>query len=132
MNDRDQIERLHETDMAASRSGDYRTLRRIVSDDAVVLPPGAPALRGKTLLDEAFGRMAAATPEIEVLDYQLLFEDVTVSGDYAIEWGYIRGKTRHRTTGDESSEEWKVLRVLRRDAAGNWQVFRSMWNATGR
>jgi ketosteroid isomerase-like protein len=34
------IERLHQKDMQASRAGDFETLRSIMTDEAVILPPG--------------------------------------------------------------------------------------------
>jgi hypothetical protein len=45
------IEALHQKDMAASKSGDYETLRSVMSDDAVLMPPGGKRLQGKAELD---------------------------------------------------------------------------------
>ncbi len=123
------IEELHRRDMRASREGDFRTLRSIMSDDAVVMPPGGRATRGRAELDRSFSRMAEAMGSVEVLEYVLDFEEVKVLGDYAFEWGTIRGASRMRD-GDGSVERssYKVMRILQRQPDGEWKVHRTIWN----
>jgi ketosteroid isomerase-like protein len=52
--DLERIEELHQADMQASKKGDHRTLRGLMSDDAVVLPPGGRMIRGREALDQSF------------------------------------------------------------------------------
>jgi uncharacterized protein (TIGR02246 family) len=126
--DLERIEELHRADMQASKAGDYRTLRTLMSDDAVVLPPGGRMLRGKQALDESFARMARAVPATEVLDYRFEWHEVQVCGDYAFEWGYIVGAERSRSTGEVTSERYQAMRVLQRQQDGNWKVHRTIWS----
>ena len=131
MHDRDDLElidALHRADMEASRSGDYRTLRSLMSDDAVVLPPGGRMMRGREALDRSFAAMARATPSTEVLEYRFDWHEVEVCGDYAFEWGYIVGRERSLTTGEETAERHHVMRVLQRQDDGAWKVHRTIWN----
>ena len=122
------IDALHRTDMEASRRGDYRTLRSVMSDDAVVLPPGGRMMRGRDALDRSFAAMAQATPTTEVLEYRFDWHEVQVCGDYAFEWGYIIGRERSLATGEEMAERYHVMRVLQRQADGEWKVHRTIWN----
>jgi len=122
------IRDLHEIDRRASLARDFETLRSILSDDAVVLAPGAPPLAGRRAIDENFRQMVETLQEIEVLDYELDFEEVRVFGDYAYEWGRIRGTLRDPATGEERQNAFKVLRILRREADGRWRIYRTMWN----
>ena len=122
------IDELHRADMEASRAGDYRTLRSLMSDDAVVLPPGGRMLRGREALDESFARMAQVTPATEVLEYQFDWYEIEVCGGYAFEWGYISGRERSRSTGEVSSERYQVMRILQRQPDGAWKVHRTIWN----
>ena len=122
------IEALHEADVRASKAGDYRTLRSIMSDDAVVLPPGGRLIRGREALDRSFAAMSATESPTEVLEYRFDWQEIRVLGDYAFEWGYIHGKERHKTSGTISSELYQVMRILQRQPDGSWKVHRTIWN----
>ncbi|MBX7152148.1 SgcJ/EcaC family oxidoreductase [bacterium] len=124
--DLEAIRRLHEKDMAASKQGDYQTLRSIMSDDAVVLPPGGKMIRGKDILDANFSKMKESMQTIEVLDYVLNFEEVQIIGDYAFEWGTISGSMKTKNS-DIMHSRYKVMRILRKEN-GEWKVFRTIWN----
>lgn len=123
------IEALHRRDMEASKAGDFETLRSIISDEAVMLPPGTRPTRGREAIERGLSRMAEAMSGVEVLEYRLDFEEVEVCGDYAFEWGHIRGAMRAREEGAEVVHSvYKVLRILRRQPDGTWKVHRSIWN----
>lgn len=122
------IDELHRKDMIASKAGDHATLRSIMSDDAVVMPPGGKWLRGKEELDKSFSRMKDGMSEVEVLEYILDFEEVKVLGEYAFEWGTIRGSMRASPDGDVEHQTYKVMRILKKQH-GEWKVHRTIWNA---
>jgi uncharacterized protein (TIGR02246 family) len=122
------IEQLHQKDMAASKAGDFDTLRSLMSDEAVVMPPGGHWIRGKAELDVSFSRMREGMSQVEVLEYILDFEEVQVLGDYAFEWGSIRGAMRSKESGDIEYSSYKVMRILKKQADGRWQVHRTIWN----
>ncbi|MBX3703486.1 MAG: nuclear transport factor 2 family protein [Steroidobacteraceae bacterium] len=121
------IERLHRRDMRASAAGDFRALRALVDDEAVMFPPGGAPQRGAKEFDVAFERMAAGPKTHEVISYRLDFEEVKVFGRFAVEWGAIRGATREIATGRIVESEYHVMRVLRRQRNGSWKVYRSIW-----
>jgi uncharacterized protein (TIGR02246 family) len=121
------IERLHERDMEASRCADFETLRSVMTDDAVILPPGGEPVCGKEELDASFGRMGDGMDQVEVLEYVLDFREVKILGDYAFEWGEIRGSMR-QTGGEPQRSAYNVMRILQRQPNGEWKVHRSIWN----
>lgn len=123
------IDELHRKDMKASKAGDYATLRSIMSDDAVVMPPDGRWLRGRDELDASFGRMKDGMSEVEVLEYTLDFEEVKILGEYAFEWGTIRGSMRAKPDGDIEHQTYKVMRILKKQQ-GEWKVHRTIWNAS--
>lgn len=125
------IDRLHRRDMKASASGDFRALRALVDDDAVMLPPGGAPRRGAKDFDAAYERMNSGPRTHEVVAYQLDFEEVMVFGKYAVEWGAIRGATREISTSRVIQSEYHVMRVLRRQRNGSWKVWRSIWTPSG-
>jgi ketosteroid isomerase-like protein len=99
-----------------------------MSDDAVVLPPGGHMIRGSDALDRSFAAMSRAAPSAEVLEYRFEWQEVRVCGDYAFEWGFIVGQERSLSTGEVTSERYQVMRVLQRQADGDWKVHRTIWN----
>lgn len=125
------IERLRRRDVKASAAGDFVALRALVDDDAVMLPPGAAPQRGSKDFDAAFARMNASPKTHEVIEYHLDFEEVKVFGNYAVEWGAIRGATREIATGRVIQSEYHVMRMLRRQRNGSWKVWRSIWTPSG-
>ena len=125
------IEALHQRDIRASLAGDYRALRSLMSDDAVVLPPGQERQSGKAELDRAFGKMASAIPAYEVLRYEPKWDEVRVLGDVAYEWGSITGASRERATQKIEEETYHVMRILRRERDGEWRVYRTIWAPGG-
>lgn len=123
------IERLHAQDMQASAAQDFVTLRSLMDDHAVVLPPGSRPVRGAVELDRNFQKQAEVPPSIEVLEYRFEWEDLEILGDTAIEWGRIHGSVRPQAGGNAQDVRYNVLRVLRRQSDGTWKVYRSIWNA---
>jgi ketosteroid isomerase-like protein len=121
------IERLHRRDMRASAAGDFAALRALVDDNAVMLPPGGAPQRGAKDLDAAFERMSNSPQTHEVIEYRLEFEEVKIFGNYAVEWGAIRGATREIASGRVNQSEYHVMRVLRRQPNGSWKIWRSIW-----
>lgn len=125
---REAIERLlHRRDVEASRAGDFATLRTLMSDDAVVLAPGQAPRRGRAELDASSRTMEESFRNAEVLDYRMDFEEVLVFGDHAVEWGTLEGSMR-RGDGEPLSYRYHLMRVLRQQPDGEWQVHRTIWN----
>ncbi|NKX54636.1 YybH family protein [Arthrobacter mobilis] len=122
------IKRLHDIDMRASKEGDFATLRTLMTADAVVLPPGGRPISGRDEIAAHFVRTKAAMRRFEVLDYVLDFAEVRIAGDYAFEWGEIRGSMRVRPDGRPAHSSYKVMRILQKQSDGEWKVHRTIWN----
>jgi ketosteroid isomerase-like protein len=121
------IEQLHLTDIQASKQGDFKTLRSIISDDAVIIAPNANPVRGKETHDKNFEAMQQSGTPIEVLSYNIKMEEIKLFGEYAIEWGTITGSSKDKNTGKIIESRKNVMRMLRKEN-GEWKVFRSIWN----
>ena len=131
MTDLEAIEDLHQRDIRASLAGDYRALRSLMSDEAVVLPPGAARQSGKAEIDRAFVKMGSAAPSYDVLRYEQSWDEVRVLGDIAYEWGTITGASRERRTQEVHEETYHVMRILRKETDGEWRVYRTIWAPGG-
>jgi uncharacterized protein (TIGR02246 family) len=128
MTDREGIEELRRRDVAASKAQDANQLAALWTEDCVALPPGLPPARGKTVIRAQLERMLEYQRQMEVVEYEEVFEELEILGDTAIEWGWIRGAERPRAGGEVRRSQVKVMRVLKRQANGTWLVHRSMFN----
>lgn len=121
------IRKLHEKDIESSKSRDFESLRRLVSDEAVILPSGEDAIQGVRQIDEWYARMKRSMEDFEVLKYSMDFKDVQVQGDFAFEWGYTNESAKNNKTGEIERGSSKLFRVLRKEN-GEWKVYRAIWN----
>jgi len=96
------------------------------ADDAFVMPPGRPALKGKKAIRE----MIEGTSKIPgfKISWEPLSVYVSKSGDmaYMIEQNQI---TVNDSLGNPTTEYNKVVTVWRKEADGSWKNVVDMWNA---
>ena len=123
----EQIDGLHAKDIKATEAGDVKTLRSILSDDAVILAPGAPPLAGREIHDKNFKAREQSGSANQILHYQVDLDEVKVLGDFAYEWGSITSVLRDKVTGKITELHYNIMRILRKEN-GQWKVYRSMWN----
>ena len=125
------IQALNQHDVQAVLSGDTRAITSQWTDDFVVLSSGM-IVRGK---DANVAMVEASAEQINAfvpVDYVVEFEEITVLGDYAYEWGTYRGSMRPRAGGETTSYGGKLLRILRRQADGSWKMHRTMMTSDPR
>ena len=120
------IEALHRKDVEASKARDFATLRGLIDDDGVLMPPGEPPCRGRDALDAAFQSMQSQHHNVDILDYDQHFEEVVVLGEYAFEWGTLTGS--QRGNGQIMAGRYHLMRILKKQPDGAWKVYRSIWN----
>ena|SRR5438552_9854491 len=92
------------------------------TEDIVLLQPGAPIMRGRAAIAEAFRSVEA--PEIS--DYVLDIHEVKVVGDHAFQWGTYRYSMRPRSGRDPIQTGGKIMRILQRQSDGTWKIHRGM------
>ncbi len=105
----------------AARRGDYAGWSGLLTQDAVVMPPGLPAIEVERGLRQLFD----ARPEDLEGGAELL--EVEVRGDLAI----VRGRYLLRGSGADGPIEdtGKMLEVWRRQQDGRWLLARDIWNS---
>jgi len=114
------IDRLRQINLLAVRSQNHGVLNSLLTEDAVLMAPGMNFQRGRPQLPGSGEGMS-------VLEYDEEFEELEISGRYAYEWGVIRC-TYMLADGAKKALAYKVMRVLQRQADGEWKVHRAMWN----
>ena len=119
------IEALNQHDVQAALAGDTHAIASQWTDDFVVLSSG-PTLRGREAHALMLERGAEQAKAFVSIDYTVAFEEITVLGDYAYEWGSYRGSMRPRAGGETISYGGKLLRILQRQPDGAWKMHRTM------
>ncbi len=122
--DREVIERVRETHVAALNAGDAGAWAGVFTEDAVQMPPNAPANVGKANIRswaESFLRAFRAKFALSVAELQ-------VAGDWAFESGAY--SITLTPDGDSRSIEdvGKYITVYQRLPTG-WAVARDIWNS---
>lgn len=107
-------------------SGDVEATLAYWADDAIMMPPGQPPLRGK----DAIRRFVEATGSIPGFSvrWEPLEAHVAPSGDFA----YLIERNQFSyedSTGAQVTESNKVVTVWRKEPDGSWKNVVDMWNA---
>jgi ketosteroid isomerase-like protein len=95
------------------------------ANNAIVMPPNAPACRTKEAILEMY--KTDAELNIEHVDTSVA-EDVRVSGNTAIAWGMDTGTTTLRSSGGPVPYSLKWLMVFERQSGATWKCLYEMWN----
>ena len=119
------IEALNKHDVEAVLAGDVPAIACQWTDDFVVLSSRA-TIRGKAANLALIETSAEQMKAFEPVDYVVEFEEITISGEIAYEWGTYRGRVRPRAGGEATPYQGKLLRILRRQPDGSWKMHRTM------
>ena len=82
--DAQEIRRLSESWVAATKAGDVERLLALVTDDVIFLPPNAPEIRGKPAVEGVYRMFFAQFGSVEQTPS---IDEIQVVGDWAFSWG---------------------------------------------
>ena len=123
---RREIEAANQDVIAAVRKSDLKAVADAFEPDAILLPPGADAVRGRDAIAKFFAGFLAHITIVETSSVTL---DVTVSGQSAYETGLYTLTTR---AGDAPAvaDRGKYVVVWNRDGDDHWRVAREISNTS--
>jgi ketosteroid isomerase-like protein len=124
--DRHAIEALNKHDVEAALASDFDAMISQWSEDFVMLPQAGPIVRGRRAAVAAAEQGKDQHLAFIVVDCVFDFEEITVTGDYAFEWGTYRWTARPRTGGSDITTSGKLMRILQRQSDGSWKMHRTM------
>lgn len=109
---------------AANNTGDVEAWVSLFADDAVYMPPGAPAVTTKQGLVEIAraGFLNRADIEIEPIE-------IVVTGPWAFARTRVRGTVDLHTSGDTMAIDMKQIAIYRRTDSGEWRIARLINNS---
>jgi ketosteroid isomerase-like protein len=104
---------------------DLDLLMTFYTDDAVQLPPAAPAIVGK---DAVRAGWAEAFDQVTTLQGVSEFDEIIVFGEWAYGRGHYVGRSRSDEDGTEYDEHLSFSGMWHRGPDGSWRISRDMWN----
>lgn len=109
----------------AVSSGNADAVVALWDEAGVRMPPNAPALVGKAAVRAAFAKQFAAY----TLEMVTIPDDIVLSGDYAIVRGHYTVTMRPKAGGVPVYTDAKNLTIWKKQADGNWRLYRDCFNS---
>lgn len=110
----------------AMLAGNAEGMASVFADDAILLMPNAPAIRGRSAIVETNRQMLAA---LDVTDASFRTTDLLLSGDHAVETG-VYTMTMVPSGGTAMSDTGKYVTVWHRQPGGEWKILRDIMNSS--
>ena len=110
---------------AAAVKADTATIAGLYADDAIVMGPNNPALRGHDAIAKGFESMAS---EMKLTGLKLQTQDVIVAGEYAIETGAY-DLTASPPKAKPVHDVGKYVVVWKKQADGSYKLLRDIYNS---
>jgi len=101
-------------------SGDLDRYAKLLTRDAVWIPPGQPAVEGRKAIREWLEPLF----EEYSYDFALKGSRVQVAGDWAVERGAFRSLLERRCGGDRQRQTGKYIVLWRQSENGEWRIER--------
>ncbi len=120
------LNQLRERTMQAENAGDATFFEGVSAEDVIVMPPGMPAVSGRTAT-VAF--MSAFLGQFD-LRIEYVSEEIRVHGDLGLDRGTYSQTLTPKGGGEANRESGKYLWIYSRRSDGGWEFSRVIWNAS--
>lgn len=120
MNDEQQIRDLIATWLRVSAEGEISQILPLMTEDVVFLVAGQPPMRGR----DAFAASFAGWQGKFRLETNCEIQEIQASGNLAYSWTRLSVTMTPIDSGPANRRSGYTLTVLRKNADGNWQIFR--------
>jgi uncharacterized protein (TIGR02246 family) len=122
--DRAAIEEILRVASAANQNRDVEAWLGNLTEDAIFMNPGAPAIEGKSAI------RAWITQRFSEVDPQVTISpvEIVVDHDLAFNRTHVTGFQVDLATGDTVTVDWKEIAIVRRQPDGTWLVSRVIGN----
>ena len=122
--DRARITAIEDRIRAAFAAGNAEGVAAEYTEDALLLPQGAPAVSGRAAIADLY-RTVFKDYRCEL---KTEIEEVEIAGD----WAFVRGRLQSTVTpkagGDPMVSRGKYLAIVRRGPGGVWRFARDIYN----
>jgi ketosteroid isomerase-like protein len=125
MSDNDQILALHHEFISSFAKEDHAAMREVLTEDHVGMAPGRPQMSGRDEA-EAFWREGWEVAKSAFTSHN---ENITVSGDWAIDRFRFVMSIEPRDGSPRVRDEGKCVWVWRKESDGKWRLSSAIWNS---
>ncbi|MCG8409475.1 MAG: SgcJ/EcaC family oxidoreductase [Phycisphaerales bacterium] len=109
---------------AADSVGDLDGVTASYTDDALLLPPDRPVLRGIDAIREHYQKLFDRYD----LKVTIRSDEIHIAGDWAHSVGVTFVTSLPRTGGQAVQSQDKYMMLLKRTRDGHWKIHRLMWS----
>jgi uncharacterized protein (TIGR02246 family) len=106
----------------AVKRGDPAAIVASYTDDAIVVMPSGPPMKGKAELNKGFADMLAASSVSALRSSDV---ERTISGDVAVETGAFEVTMQPKALGRETTDRGQYIVVWHRQPDGSWRMARA-------
>jgi len=124
--DRAAVRAVIDEEVRAANAGDADAFLAIFSDDAVAIPPNAPAVAGDAVRE--WVRSLLEQVDIALSSYE--DEQLILAGDYAIHHYSFTWTVTPKGGGEAVVERGQGIHILRREQDGSWMITHDIWNSS--
>lgn len=124
--DLEAIDRVREAHVAALNAGDGAAWAGQFADDAVQMPPNAPANLGMAMIKS----WSQGFLDHFDVQFSLEVEEVRTSGEWAFERGGYTISLNPKAGGPQMRDNGKYITLYQRKSANTWQMARDIWNSS--
>ena len=121
------IKAIGEEYFEATNLGDANRCMATMAPDVVIMPPDRPSIMGK----EVLRRLSLDYHSKFKLNYNLVYDEVLVKGDWAFARATANGTRTALSDGSVEKLLWRNLWILKRQADGKWKFWRIIFNSAG-
>jgi ketosteroid isomerase-like protein len=111
----------------ALRTDDIETFMSHVADDVVLMPPGEPAVRGKSALRAWYTGFLS---QYHTTSLTLADQEVFVGDGWAVELGTFEWDLAPAAGGTPVLDRGNYMQVWKLQPDGKWQFAREVWNSS--
>jgi uncharacterized protein (TIGR02246 family) len=122
---RAQIEAVNKQFVALFNKGDAEGFAKVYATDATILPPNAQPIHGR----EAITKFWRGGWDAGLRNVVLTTTEVSAMGNTAYEVGTAQLEMRKPDGSLAGKDTGKYIVIWKRDAGGNWQWYRDIWNS---
>jgi len=121
------VDQGHEEWLEAMKASDAEALGRLVTEDAILMPPHEQSVVGRQAVIDWF---SGVVRQARTTAIAMTRREVTVAGDIAIEEGSFIWELMPTAGGSPITDHGRVLAIWKQQPDGSWKVARNMWNST--
>ena len=123
--DLEAIDKVRDAHVAALNAGDAAGWARQFTDDAVQMPPNAPANAGMAAIRGWTGGLLGQFS----VKFALRIDEVRVLDDWAMEMGGYTIGLQPKPGGPAMEDRGKYITIYQRGSGGSWRMARDIWNS---